>query len=59
MKIKIKNHQKKRKRKFPPIQTFCSFTSLILQESFFESKNKEDTADISGNVHKKQPILEL
>ena len=38
---------------------FCSFISLILLEPFFKSKNKEDTADISGNMHKIQLILEL
>ena len=58
------------KKKFPPLQTLCSFISLILYEPFAKSENKEDTADISENmqfsygiqqnkIHKKQPIIEL
>ena len=47
------------RKKFPPFQMFCSFISLILHEPFFKSKNKEDTADISENIHKIQLILKL
>ena len=37
-------------KKFPPLQMFCSFISLILYEPFAKSENKEDTTDISGNI---------
>ena len=47
------------RRKFPPFQMLCSFISLILHEPFFKSQNKEENANILGNIHKKQLILEL
>ena len=38
------------KGKFPPFETFCCVISLILYEHFVKSENKEDTANISGNM---------
>ena len=48
-----------RKENFLHFKCYAVVISLILHEPFFKSQNKEENANILGNIHKKQLILEL